>query len=418
VSDLTHEEKIIHLLRRTGFGVTKEKVQQFSGFSIEEMVDRLLDQGPLIHKPLIDLTTTGQNELIYWWYSHILTTSNTLEEKMTLFWHNHFTSSIVVCGAYPMANQNVLLRKHALGNFKTFLYDIAIDPAMLLYLNNRSNGKKAPNENFAREFLELFTLGVDHYTQDDVKNAARSFTGWRYNDRSHTVYEDPNAHDEGVKTLLSRRGNYDLEDVVRVVTSSTHCADFVTRKFWNKFVYPSPSESDIRDVSNRFYDSGMNIKVLLKETFTSDAFYSEKAQRSIIKDPTEFVIELMRNVPSYELSTNDLNVFPQMNLLLMKPPNVGGWGEGVNWLSSSFLLARGSFAAKVTNTATYESLGLTKSMNKASFLDQLLDITGMFDITPPTKSKLLAYAETTSDATVLLRGLLYLIFMSPEAQLK
>lgn len=413
---MNDKEKILHLLRRTRFGTSKSEVESYLSTPIKDIVDQILNAPATSPNPNVDLTyQNGNEELIFWWYNEIITTANPFLEKMTLFWHNHFTSSLTSVSPVYMAEQNQFLRSHALGNFKTFLYEVSIEPAMMIYLNNRSNVKKAPNENYARELMELFTVGVENYNQDDVKNVAKSLTGWRLNSESETVYFDRNLFDDSFKTVFRKRGDYDLNDIIRILTSTRECANFIVKKVWNKFVFPNPAEQDIKPFADRFFDSGYDIKALFRDIFLSDAFYSDKALRSIVKDPTEYITDLIRKVPTYEFSINDLYLVNQMGMTLFKPPNVAGWKGGNWWLSASYLFARGNYAEKICNTATYEKLGLDKSTGTAA-VDQILDYTGYYDVSPTTRNALNDYANGQNDPMQLLRGLLYLIYVSPEAQ--
>jgi uncharacterized protein (DUF1800 family) len=413
-----HKTKMRHLLRRTHFGTSKDEVESFSQMSIQEAVDLVLNQAPAFANLNMDFTFRGTNELIFSWYNHILGSTNDFHEKMTLFWHNHFTSSIDATSPYTMQKQIALLRKYSIGHFEAFLNKISVDPAMMVYLNNRSNVKKAPNENYAREFMELFTLGLGNYTQEDIKEVARCLTGWRYNNKNETVYFEPSLFDDGTKNLFRYTGNFNLSDMIHIIAGRTECANFIAKKIWMKFVHPSPSQEDVQKASDKFKESALNIKELLRYILTSDRFYRDENDRAIIKDPTEYIIELMRKIPSYEFSINDLGTIFQMGMPLMKPPNVGGWKEGDRWLSPTFLFARGTFASKVTNTTTYEALAVTKENSNKELLRILLEYTGMYDMTENTKAQLSDYAASTTDPIMKLRGLMFLIYMSPEAHVK
>jgi uncharacterized protein (DUF1800 family) len=415
---VNHEQQIIHLLRRTGFGTSGKQIAKFSTMSIPEAVDVLLSGEEANLDLNVDFISRANNETIYSWYNQILGSTNDLQEKMALFWHNHFTTAIEATIPYLMHNQVQLLRKHALNRFEPFLNDISVDAAMMAYLNNRSNVKKAPNENYARELMELFTLGIGNYTQDDIKEVARCLTGWRYNSQNDTVYFDSALYDDGEKSLFGRRGNFNLSDVMNIISSHPQCAKFITTKIWKKFVHPSPLLEDIEPAAAVFMESGLDIKELLRHIFTSERFYADKNARSVIKDPTEFAIEIMRKQPGYEFPIGDLNLIFQMGMPLMKPPNVAGWKEGERWLAPSYLFARGSFAAKATNNASFDSVGLSKSTKPAEMVEALLAYTGMADMTANSKAQLADYAASTTDAVMRLRGLLYLIYVSPEANVK
>jgi uncharacterized protein (DUF1800 family) len=293
---------------------------------------------------------------------------------------------------------------------------------MLQWLSGESNIKDEPNENYARELLELFTLGIGHYTQKDIEELARALTGWKVNTDKEAIkvrqYFDSNDHDDELKTIFNTTKNYDLKSAVDLIVDLPACAEYITNKIWNKFISPTPTSIEIREASLVFKASGFNIKELLRYLFTSEAFYSEKAYHSIVKDPLEFAIEIIKKNPTYSFNKDELYRVMLMGMELMRPPNVAGWNEGVSWVHSNLFFARGEFASKATEAATYESLRIDNSNNKAAIVNQLLDLIGLFDISNYTKKQLIDYAENVFDSDTLLRGVLYLANISPEAQMK
>ena len=281
-------------------------------------------------------------ELRAWWLEEMRSTSSPLTEKMTLFWHNHFVSSDQkVRSPQLMYRQNVLLRKHALGNFAALLHDIARDPAMVIYLDNASNRKAQPNENFAREVMELFTLGEGHYSEHDVKEAARTFTGWSIDpDRGEFLFRRP-QHDDGYKTVLGRGGNFDGDDVLDILLAQPRTAEYIVEKLWREFVSPRPDAAEVARIARAFRESGYDIKTVLRALLTSDGFYATSSRAALIKSPVELIVGTLRQ---FEFKTGEMLPFAfasaQLGQNLFAPPNVKGWSGGEAWINSTTLLAR------------------------------------------------------------------------------
>ena len=284
-------------------------------------------------------------ELRSWWLTEMLVTPSPLTEKMTLFWHNHFVSSQQkVRSPQLMYRQNALLRRHALGNFGRLLQAVARDPAMVIYLDSASNRKGQPNENFAREVMELFTLGEGHYTERDVKEAARAFTGWGIDpDRGEFVFRRL-AHDDGVKTVLGRTGNLDGDAVLGVLLAQPQTAELIVAKLWREFVAPDPDPGEVRRIAQVFRDSGYEIRPALRALLTSDAFYDPGNRAALIKSPVELVVGTLRQ---FNFATGEPLPFvlgvAVLGQNLFSPPNVKGWPGGEMWINSTTLLARKAF---------------------------------------------------------------------------
>src|SRR2546428_3558752 len=281
-------EEARHLLARTSFGGTPADIEVLRPLTYEAAVDYLLNgvrQHPrtaapawVNEPPPLERRTMSEEEqkafrahmrehelaLKGWWYQEMLSTDAPLTERLTLFWHNHFTSSLekVRWPAF-LYQQNLLLRQHAVGNFRTFLHAIARDPAMILYLDSQTNRKGAPNENFAREVMELFTLGEGHYAEQDIKEAARAFTGWSLDRESGRFMFRRFIHDDGVKTVLGKSGNLDGDEVLDILLAQPATAEFIVRKLWREFVSPDPDEHEVRRIARRFRDARYDIKVAL-----------------------------------------------------------------------------------------------------------------------------------------------------------
>jgi uncharacterized protein (DUF1800 family) len=285
-----------------------------------------------------------------WWFRRILGTKAPLREKMTLFWHDHFATSIKkVKQPVLMMEQNALFRKHAFGSFRELTQAIVRDPAMMLYLDTQSSSKSMPNENFAREVMELFTLGEGNYTEEDVREAARAFTGFRLNRMNGNVTQSVGAWDGGEKKIFGKAGKYNGRDVVNLIFEKDACARFMARKFWEFFAYESPVDSVIEDLANTFRKSNYEVKPVLRQIFLSREFYGERTMSSQIKCPVQYLVQLLK-----ELEMNEPPVgFPimgqiQLGQVLFMPPNVAGWDWGKAWINTNTLLTRYNLAGSLT----------------------------------------------------------------------
>jgi hypothetical protein len=358
--------KVAHLHRRAGFGPSWAELQHGLQAGIAASVERLLHPQPLIAEEMQILDSLRQGvldsrdpeRLKAWWLYRMLYDRDPLREKMTLFWHSHFaTSNRKVQSLLLMLRQNDLLRRHALGDFSALLRDILADPAMLVWLDGAGSTKDKPNENLAREFLELFTLGLDHYTEEDVRAAARAFAGWirtraedfRGEDKFHF---DPNQADKGVKTFLKQTGPWKAADIVRITLEQPACALHLCRKLYRFFVSESdePAAEHLEPLAQALrshrYDIGQVIGIILR----SRQFYSRAAYRQRIKSPVEFSVGLIRTleVPRTHVRQLALAVAcERQGQELFYPPTVKGWDGGRTWISSTTVLERGKCVADV-----------------------------------------------------------------------
>ncbi|MEO8104360.1 MAG: DUF1800 domain-containing protein [Betaproteobacteria bacterium] len=361
-----------HLLNRTGFAASDADIAPFAKLDRADAADRLLaavqtvakqpppawvNEPPIPPVRLRDMTQEARMaeqrknierafELREWWFREMLTTPSPLSEKMTLFWHNHFATSQQKVRFTPlMYQQHVTLRRHALGNFGTLLREVARDPAMLVYLDGANSRKDAPNENFAREVMELFTLGEGHYSEHDIKEAARAFTGWSVDRESGHFMFRRFIHDYGSKTVLGKTGRFDGDQVIDILLAQPQTAQFLTRKLWKEFISPTVAtpadEAQVSLWADGFRDSGYNIARLMRAMLTSDAFYAADNRAALIKSPVEFVIGTMKQ---FDIETPNLRPFVIASALLgqnvFSPPNVKGWPGGEAWINSATLLGR------------------------------------------------------------------------------
>ncbi len=272
------------------------------------------------------------------WLNEMSTGDAQLREKMSLFWHGHFA-----CRNFNIFYQQLLLqqiRTNALSNFSDLLKAVSKSAAMLNFLNNQQNQKKHPNENFAREVMELFTMGRGNYTEQDVKEAARAFTGWSSNSKGDFVFR-PFFHDNGKKTFLGKEGNFDGDNILDIILEQPQTATFITQKIYKYFVNDNVDTDIINSLSQSFYKSNYNLTELMKNIFTSDWFYEEKNIGIKIKSPIELLVGIRRILPM-QLDNDKIQLLLENALgqILFYPPNVAGWQGGKAWIDSSTLMLR------------------------------------------------------------------------------
>lgn len=389
-------EQARHLLNRAGFGGTPQQVGALQAMGLEAAVDTLVDydridwDGPAptvdpdyIRRPteeeraiylaarragdeetleklraktieLQGMDRRQYRELGQWWLGRMIATPRPLEEKLTLLWHSHFASNYrTVRDSYLMWKQNAFLRTHAAGSFADLATGIVRDPAMIKFLNNDSNRKRSPNENLARELMELFTLGEGHYTEADIKEGARALTGYTYDDNEFRF--DGRQHNEGAKTILGERGEHDGESFVRILLGRKACSQFVAYKLYRHFVADlanpgeatPPQRSFIRDLARQIVEQRYELRPALKAIFRSEHFYDPSIVSNQIKSPAQLVVGTVRmlGTPSRDLSVLS-EAMGRMGQRLFDPPTVAGWDGGRMWINTATLFIR-------QNTATY-----------------------------------------------------------------
>jgi uncharacterized protein (DUF1800 family) len=272
------------------------------------------------------------------WLNEMVHSPAQLREKMSLFWHNHFACRNL--NSYYQQQLINVIREGALGSFSSLLKEVSKTPAMLQFLNNQQNRKQQPNENFAREVMELFTLGRGQYSEADIKEAARAFTGWGFDAQGQFVFRR-NQHDEGSKTVLGKTGRFDGEDVLNILLEKPETAIFITRKLYKFLVSEQAPAGRIEWLARRFYEGGYEILPLLKDIFTADWFYDDTIAGSLVKSPVELIAGICRILPM-ELEREEILLLAQRVLgqILFYPPSVAGWPGGTNWIDSSSLLFR------------------------------------------------------------------------------
>ncbi len=367
-----------HLLVRTGFAALPAEIAKFQGLARAEAVRRLLAETrteavtppPTWTREVGDLRPPGRMaspeerrawlrkrvaeglELTGWWYREMAATPSPLTERMTLFWHNHFTSAFrKVRAPVLLYRQNVTLRRHALGNFAKLVHAMAADPAMIVYLDSVRNRRGQPNENFARELLELFTLGEGQgYTETDIKEAARAFTGWSLERDTAEFRFRPFLHDGGEKTFMGRTGRFNGTDIIEIVLKKPRVAEYIAEKAWREFVSETPDPAVVRRIADRFRASGYEIKVLLGELLLSPQFWAAENRGRLVRSPVELIVGTLRQ---FELPQPDSRVLALLGRALgqepFNPPNVKGWPGGTAWINANTLLVRQQLLRRLTS---------------------------------------------------------------------
>ena len=464
-------DEAAHLIRRAGFGGNPQEIDDLTTRGREGAVDYLINFTQIDNsamESLIDASFDLSNreeisngEIRRWWYTRMVHTRRQFEEKLTLFWHNHFATSSSKVQDIFMLNQNVLLRQRSLDRFDDLLLKVSQDPAMLIWLDNITNVLGKANENFGRELQELFTMGIkdvvtdeQNYTEQDVQEVARAFTGWNYRRQQPFPFQlNANQHDNGTKTIFAgtpwaTTGNLSGEDVITIICARPATARYLTWKLFNFFVYPVTGSSADRATIDRFAKVYLNnnhsIKELVRAILTSDEFFSQRAFFSLVKQPAELVVGSIRMLGgTYNPGTNarGSNTLAQlarnMGQDVFGPPDVAGWDFNLGWVNTASMLERFNFAntflsnRNTTNPGIFVTNAQLKSITKPAskktvkkFLSRLgpLSVGGAL-------GTLRTYLETgdngqhvdyvNDDATVdkKIRGLVHQIMCLPEYQL-
>ena len=459
-----------HLLRRAGFGATHDELERYAGIGYEATVEELLhpenmppalEDEDLIRRYHVDqngllIVDSCQAYLVY----RMVNTRRPLEEKLALFWHGIFATGYTKLNQ-PKAilNQIEMFRRHGLGRFRDLLVELSRDPAMIFWLDNKDNHKGAVNENYGREILELFSMGVGNYTEDDVRQCSRAFTGWTIrNAAHHTVrtaqdsvwpygrldwqyeYRDDD-HDDGEKTFLGRQGAFDGEDVIDIICEQPATARFISRHLYNYFVADEPQvpawdtlpprdPDAIGTLVDCYFESGGDIRAMLRTLFNSDFFKS--AQFAKVKSPAEMVVGAARQSGGFAFpEVEDIQLALEtgnMGQLLVDPPSVEGWHTGHEWVTTASLVNRVNFAVKqfadetkpgvrsIIERVQARGAGLTPEQ----LVDSCLEIMGPMDVSPRTREQLVAHASDTNgggESAERVKALLQLIVATREYQM-
>jgi uncharacterized protein (DUF1800 family) len=440
--------KMAHLLRRAGFGARPDEWASYTALGIAGTTERLLHPETVpdhlaevmqdIGGDYIDFTDL--TSITKWWLYRMLHTQRPLEEKMTLFWHGHFaTANYKVDHPAWMWQQNQTFRTYALGNFREMLRAVSRDPAMLVWLDCEENRKGHANENYGRELQELFTMGVGSgYTEQDVQQAGRAFTGWRI-DRTNNCFQfDPSQHDDGIKTYLGETGNFNGDDILDIIVRQPATAHFLSTKLFRFFVHDSPSETDLQPLINAYFDSGYEVRAMLAAIFQSQEFYRPQARYANIKSPTEYLVTLMRTLDApMSTAQGSFDHVREMGQELFNPPNVKGWSGGQTWMNTMTLLARVNFASQVVNSMDRDGTLSDKlhavldahGVSRGALANPEQIVSTMWNaflpgcpVSPAAQQTLIAYVQdknnpNTAHFEAKAAGLLTLVLSAPEYHL-
>lgn len=402
-------KKAGHLFRRAAFGATHAELQQALKDGPKKAIDRLLKGGeqPADFDATSDYMAgerslpagSGNERLAAWWLWRVLHTAHPLHEKLCVFWHNHFaTSNVKVQNARYMLGQYRLIARHALGDFRELLHGMSFDPAMLVWLDAKESKKGKPNENYARELMELFSLGIGHYTEADIREAARAFTG--YNVAAGKMTFDPKQHDPGEKTVFGMKGNYKGDDIVKLCLDKPSCPTFIVTKLYRYLVNETvePKDELIAPLAEQYRKSGFDTGKLVETILRSEHFFAADNYRQRVKPPVEFAVGILKGL---EGTTGPQPLAAELDRLgqaLFAPPSVKGWDGGPTWLNAQTLLFRQNLALALTSgdgigrrcdpAAVLIKHGITKDEQAVEFL---LGVFHQHDVPAAAKDKLLTH---------------------------
>ncbi|HXH60624.1 MAG TPA: DUF1800 domain-containing protein [Fimbriimonadaceae bacterium] len=465
------QAKIAHLLRRFGLGASEAEIDFYGKDGIKGAVDRLLDYEDLdegfdVEPSVFSNPKNGvvnMRGMQLWWYLRLSATRHPFEQKMTVFWHDHFaTSAAKVDVPEAMYNYVETLRQNATGTFGDLLTKISKNQAMLYWLDNNENIKGTANENFAREVMELFTLGVDDgYTENDIREIARAFTGWAFGikrggrviptqkpNRNTVFLSIPARHDDGEKTIFGKTGDYNGDDVLAMLIANPNTAHYITKKIWEWFVYPNPSNATVDEYAKKWIAANLDTKELVRAIANSDEFYSDKARRAVVKNPIDFCVSAWRSLGIGEAVMDRVrsagadqntrrfagsagvleSATKAMGMELMYPPDVSGWVSGEEWISTGSMVERIKFADRLFGAQSRGILALAMrdlpvaGSTPEAVVDRLLSV---FDADLPKKKVQILYEAakdnssgplTPANIEPTLDAVTRLIFGSPEFQ--
>ena len=389
-------DDVAHLLRRTGYACTAADTTAWTSGTLDALADHVLDNStnPAVVAPafLSDATLSDyerSQQLVVWWLNRMASVPSPLEEKMTFFWSGHFVvESGKVNSSLLLWNQHQLYRANALGNFRTFTQAMAIDPAMLIYLDNRSNVKTSPNQNFARELQELFTLGIGNYSEDDVIAAARAWTGYGVGVGPTYAYTYTDSrHDGAAKTIYgvtqAWTGPQMIDFLFDDPTKQLVMARYIATKLWEFFAHPVPPAGVIDALATIFISSAFELKPLLKAMFLRPEFYLDAAKQGLVRTPVDLSVAIRRltgMTADATTGTNDRGYLGGMGQWPYSPPNVAGWKANSYWLSTSSVTSRLAYARNAANRLVTNHFPLnTTSLSVADAVTRVLDVFGIIN---------------------------------------
>ena len=435
---------IAHLMRRAGFGATREELDTYAANGYEATVESLLDppdtdwlgddmvrRFDLEASGMINAPGSSRN-----WVYRMITTNAPLLDKMALFWHGMFATGVPkVINGRVLYDQINTFRRHGMDSFDSILVRLAKDPAMIVWLDNQENHSHAINENWARELLELFSMGVGNYTEDDIKECARAFTGWTIGNTEYMMVRSqrdsdwpygriayhfdyrPEDHDDGEKSFLGHRGNFNGDDIIDIICQQESTARFISRHLYHYFVadepavpawpYTPPRDPEAIDaLVQTYFESGYDIRSVLRVLFNSDFFKSEDVRYKKVKGPAEYLVGVLRMTGEFDMPRRDM--IPRyrqtvwMGQELSNPPSVEGWHEGVEWIDTGTLIERINFASEQFGDADKPGVRAmidrifrdgVDDLSSEQLVDRCLDEMGAFSVDDATRDILIRFIE-------------------------
>ena len=405
---------IAHILRRITFGPHPGQVETLARSSVKECIDSLL-HGPIEIVPteVVERTSfSGNDELALWWLDRMRQPGNGVHEKLVWYWHGHFTSSLDKAPARFMWRQHHLLRTHALGNFREFVHAVTVDAAMLRYLDGDGSRDDAPNENYARELMELFCLGAGNFAEDDVRAAARVFSGWRVTDDrgtedSATVSFDAEAAYDRPVTFFGQRRRWDIRSLVDAVVDHPACAPHVARRLWAFYVGTAIDDDRVARLANEFRNANLEIRPLVEAIMHSEEFVTSRHSRA--RQPIEWLLATLAVTGSTKRKI-EYSWVEQLGQLPFRPPNVAGWSLDLRWVSAGQQLLRTSIALGLEiDKAVIDAV--------APDVDAVLAHCGVFDASATTRAALDHAIRSQTEYDRGLEMLIALAVASPEFSL-
>ena len=420
-----------HLMRRAGFGATRTELEDYVEKGYENVVEDLVEPercDPVDEDILHRYFGSFEAGYVEKWMYRMVRSKRPLEEKIALFWHHVFATGVGKNQhLLASARQIDTFRRVGLSNIREILIELSKDPAMIFWLDNNENRKGEPNENYGRELLELFAMGVGNYTEDDIKNCARAFTGWTFAqppplypqgfyDAKFVFLEED--HDDGEKTFLGHTGNFNGDDIVDIIVEQPACAKFISRHLYNFFVADEPQVPSwhvtppqdpeaIETLSNAFMESKGDMRHVLRTLFNSDFF--KEAQGKKVKSPTELVTGILKLIGTYQRPDPGMGKYSGATTLmgqkLLDPPTVEGWHTGREWVDGGTLTERVNFAVREVSDASRPGIGEIINRLKAEgrslapdeFVEKCLDLAGPMIVSDTTRESLSKFAESGGD---------------------
>jgi len=426
--------QLAHLLRRTEYVARPARLAALSPVDItrENAVDDILNITAAVTIPTYidhDIEGQGYQQWMYavqWWMNRMVDSPKPMQEKMTWFWHGHFCSSWdKVNSAWAMLNQNKLFRDSAFGNFRALTHAMAIQPAMLFYLDNLDNVKSSPNQNFARELMELFTIGVvdangtPNYTEDDVTAAARAWTGHGINWDTYEYKFWSGEHDTALKTFMGVSRNWDGPDIINYLLQESsakklQACKYLTEKLWENFAYQAPAQALVDELAQVLFDNDMSIKPWVKAMLMHDEFYTTTAMQGLVKSPVDYIVSLFHYTGYRSADMNPQWYTDGMGQEPFGPPNVAGWKTNAYWVNTSVFGSRAEFARGATwrlrqNNGNAVASGRTPTQ-AVDFVAQMFGL----DLSAVTRNALIGYLNQEDNGWWDSTNLLTMAMMTPE----